>query len=49
MDNDKIRKDFCYEGKSKQWQLGFDALLRHLPSYILIGMQEERKREKEKK
>lgn len=34
MNEEKIRKEFGYEGKSKQWQLGFDALLRHIPSYI---------------
>lgn len=46
MDNEKIRKDFGYEGKSKEYQRGFDALLRHLPSYILTGMQEERREER---
>ena len=43
MDNEKIRKEFGYEGKSKEYQRGFDALLRHLPSYILIEMQNERR------
>ena len=49
MDNEKIRKAFGYEGKSREWQRGFDALLRHLPTYILGGMQDERKRVKDNK
>ena len=31
---DKIREDFGYTGKPKQWQQGFDALLKHIPEYI---------------
>lgn len=48
VDADKIRHEFGYDGKPLQWKLGFDALLRHLPTYILVGMQEEKKRNKEK-
>jgi len=33
MDAKKIRKEFGYEEKPKQWQIGFDALLRHMPDY----------------
>lgn len=31
---EKIKQEFGYDGKPKQWQQGFDALLRHLPDII---------------
>jgi hypothetical protein len=38
-DNEKLsdevlRKQYAYAGKPKQWQEGFDALLKHLPDYV---------------
>jgi hypothetical protein len=42
MDAEKIRKDFGYEGKPKQWQMGFDALLRHMPDYLKGGANNPR-------
>ena len=33
-DAETIRKEFAYDGKPKQWQIGFDALLKHLPDYV---------------
>ena len=33
MDAEKIREEFGYAGKPKQWKAGFDALLKHLPDY----------------
>ena len=34
MDIEGIKKEFGYKGKPKQWQIGFDALLRHMPDYV---------------
>ena len=34
MDIEKIKEEFGYKGKPKQWQVGFDALLRHMPDYL---------------
>ncbi len=31
---EKVKEEFGYVGKPKQWQLGFDALLHHLPDII---------------
>ena len=33
MTEDKIKKEFGYDGKPLQWKMGFDALLRHMSSY----------------
>lgn len=34
MDSEKVKEEFGYRGKPKQWQMGFDALLRHMPDYL---------------
>ena len=34
LDAEKIREEFGYIGKPKQWQMGFDALLKHMPDYL---------------
>lgn len=34
MDSEKIKEEFGYKGKPKQWQVGFDALLKHMPDYL---------------
>lgn len=31
-----IRQEFGYNGKPKQWQQGFDVLLRHLNDYLTL-------------
>ena len=37
--NEKIKKEFGYAGKPKQWQVGFDSLLRYLSDYPHLSLQ----------
>jgi hypothetical protein len=39
-EKDRIRKEFAYDGKSKQWQDGFDAFMRHYLPEIRKWMAE---------
>jgi hypothetical protein len=34
MNFSKIRKEFGYDGKSKQWQQGFDSLAGHIEDLL---------------
>ena len=40
MDIEKIKEEFGYDGKSAQWKLGFDSLLRHIDDYVEVSNTE---------
>ncbi|MFA5395441.1 MAG: hypothetical protein WC346_05405 [Methanogenium sp.] len=42
INKDIIKKQFGYNGKPKQWQVGFDALLNHIDDLFRIDIQQKK-------